>query len=121
MKQTFLSAFKHHENFILYQLDDHEFFNAFGQGIPIYWKGQKIIMTKYDFVHFDGPHTTKAVLSEALFFAVRSNPGTRFVFDDIDTYDMKKIQEALTYYDFFILEKGKRKVCLEKASGYKNQ
>ena len=28
MKQTFLSEFKNHENFILYQLEDTEYFNA---------------------------------------------------------------------------------------------
>ena len=78
-------------------------------------------MTTYDFVHFDGPHTTKAVLSEALFFAVRSNPGTRFVFDDVDTYDFKLIQDALSHYDFYLIGSGEQKKCLEKASGYKKQ
>ena len=121
MKQTFLSAFKHHENFMLYQLDDYEFFNSFGHGVPVYRKGQKVFITKYDFVHFDGPHTTKAVLSEALFFAVRSNPGARFVFDDVDTYNMKLIQEALSYYDFYLIGSGERKKCLEKAIGHKKQ
>ena len=101
MKQTFLTAFNKHENFILYQLEDIEYFNAFGQGVPIYYKGQKKIMNNYDFVHFDGPHTTAAVLHEALFFANRSNPGTRFVFDDVDTYDMNHITQALTHYDFY--------------------
>ena len=121
MKQTFLSAFKHHENFMLYQLDDYEFFNSFGHGVPVYRQGQKVFMTKYDFVHFDGPHTTKAVLSEALFFAVRSNPGARFVFDDVDTYNMKLIQEALSYYDFYLIGSGEKKKCLEKSTGYKKQ
>ena len=121
MKQTFLSAFKHHENFMLCQLDDYEFFNSFGHGVPVYRKGQKTFMTTYDFVHFDGPHTTKAVLSEALFFAVRSNPGTRFVFDDVDTYDFKLIQDALSHYDFYLIGSGEQKKCLEKASGYKKQ
>lgn len=114
MKQTFLKAFDKHENFILYQLEDMEYFNAFGQGVPIYYKGQKKIMNNYDFVHFDGPHTTAAVLPEALFFANRSNPGTRFVFDDIHTYDIKHIQQTLTHYGFHLLESGKTKLCLEK-------
>jgi len=116
MKQNFLEAFKKHENFILFQLEDQEYFNAFGNGVPIYYKGEKKIMNKYDFVHFDGPHTTAAVLNEALFFANRSNPGARFVFDDVDTYNMKHITEALTYYGFKLLEKGGKKVCLEKTN-----
>ena len=117
MKQTFLTAFNKHENFILYQLEDIEYFNAFGQGVPIYYKGQKKIMNNYDFVHFDGPHTTAAVLHEALFFANRSNPGTRFVFDDVDTYDMNHITQALTHYDFYLIERGKNKICLERSNG----
>ena len=117
MKQTFLTAFNKHENFILYQLEDIEYFNAFGQGVPIYYKGQKKIMNTYDFVHFDGPHTTAAVLHEALFFANRSNPGTRFVFDDIDTYEIEQITQALAYYDFYIIERGKNKICLERSNG----
>ena len=74
-------------------------------------------MNNYDFVHFDGPHTTAAVLHEALFFANRSNPGTRFVFDDIDTYDIEQITKALTHYDFYLIERGKNKMCLERSNG----
>jgi hypothetical protein len=117
MKQTFLTAFNKHENFILYQLEDIEYFNAFGQGVPIYYQGQKKIMNTYDFVHFDGPHTTAAVLHEALFFANRSNPGTRFVFDDVGTYDIDSIQQALTHYDFYLMERGQNKICLERSNG----
>ena len=62
MKQNFLSDFKSHENFILYQLEDTEYFNAFGGGVPLYRNGKKQIMNCYDFVHFDGPHTTEKVL-----------------------------------------------------------
>ena len=78
------------------------------------YKGEKKIMNKYDFVHFDGPHTTVAVLNEALFFANRSNPGARFVFDDVHTYNIQKIQDVLEYYNFYVLETGEKKVCLEK-------
>jgi hypothetical protein len=117
MKQTFLTAFNKHENFILYQLEDIEYFNAFGQGVPIYYRGQKKIMNNYDFVHFDGPHTTAAVLHEALFFANRSNPGTRFVFDDINTYDIEQIIKALNHYDFYLMERGGNKICLERSNG----
>ena len=36
----------------------------------------------FAFVHFDGPHMTKDVITEAVWFANRSAPHTRFVFDD---------------------------------------
>ena len=71
MKQTF-DQFKNHENFILYQLEDTEYFNLFGGGLPIYQNGQKKLVNVYDFVHFDGPHTTEKVLEEVMFFAPRS-------------------------------------------------
>lgn len=54
----------------MFQLEDQEYFNAFGNGVPIYYKGDKKIINKYDFVHFDGPHTTVAVLNEALFLLI---------------------------------------------------
>jgi hypothetical protein len=43
------------------------------------------------------------------------------VFDDVDTYDFKLIQDALSHYDFYLIGSGKQKKCLEKASGYKKQ
>jgi hypothetical protein len=114
MKQTFLSEFKNHENFILYQLEDTEYFNAFGGGVPVYQNGKKQIVNCYDFVHFDGPHTTEKVLEEVMFFAPRSRVGTRFVFDDSKTYEMSKIAHALTYFGFYTQEMGNDKCMLEK-------
>ena len=114
MKQNFLSDFKSHENFILYQLEDTEYFNAFGGGIPLYRNGKKQIINCYDFVHFDGPHTTEKVLEEAAFFAPRSRVGTRFVFDDIKTYEMSKIAYILENFGFKTSEMGDNKCMLEK-------
>ncbi len=48
--------------------------------------------SKFAFVHFDGPHTTRAVITEAIWFANRSAPHTRFVFDDHKYYQTIKIQ-----------------------------
>ena len=114
MKQDFLGAFKKHENFILYQLEDIEYFNAFGGGVPLYYGGTKKIVNTYDFVFFDGPHTTDAVMNEAMFFANRSRVGTRFVFDDHDTYRMDLIAHALTFYGFKTIESGDTKIFLER-------
>ena len=114
MKQDFLEAFKKHDNFILHQLEDTEYFNAFGNGVPIYYQGTKRVVNTYDFVFFDGPHTTEAVMNEAMFFANRSRVGTRFVFDDHDTYRMDLIAHALTFYKFKTIETGETKICLER-------
>jgi len=114
MKQNFFSNFKYHENFTLFQLEDTEYFNAFGGGVPIYKDGKKKIINTYDLVFFDGPHTTPKVMEEAIFFAPRSRIGTRFIFDDVHAYDMSIIAMALTTYGFKTIEVANKKICLEK-------
>ena len=114
MKQNFLGSFKFHENFILYQLEDTEYFNAFPRGVPIYKNGYKQVVNVYDLVFFDGPHTTDKVMEESMFFGPRSRLGTRFIFDDMDTYEMSDIAYALTAFGFKTLEIGNKKICLEK-------
>ena len=68
----------------------------------------------YSFVHFDGPHMTRDVLTEAVWFANRSAPHTRYVFDDQNRYEMHVIAHALTFFDFKTIEMGETKVCLER-------
>lgn len=68
--------------------------------------------SKYAFVHFDGPHMTKDVFREALWFADRAAPHTRFVFDDYPTFDMPLITQMLNYFGFKIIDKGEHKICL---------
>ena len=68
----------------------------------------------FSFVHFDGPHMTKDVITEAVWFANRSAPHTRFIFDDSNRFEMHVIAHALTFFDFKTIEMGDTKVCLEK-------
>jgi hypothetical protein len=114
MKDTFLKNFKYHEKTVLFQLEDTEYMNAFGNGVPIYYNGKKKLVNQYDLVVFDGPHTTETVMREATWFANRSRKGTRFIFDDIDTYRMDLIAHALTFDGFKTIESGESKICLEK-------
>ena len=88
--------------------------NLFGGGLPIYQNGQKKLVNVYDFVHFDGPHTTEKVLEEVMFFAPRSRVGTRFVFDDMKTYEMSKIAYILEHFGFKTSEMGDDKCMLER-------
>jgi len=67
--------------------------------------------SQYSFVHFDGPHMTKDVLREALWFADRAAPHTRFVFDDYRYFDMPFIMYCLDFYNFKIIDKGESRVC----------
>ena len=70
--------------------------------------------SKFAFIHLDGPHTTKAVSTEAVWFANHSAPNTRIVFDDYKNYDMAVIARLLEYYDFKVIESGKNKCLMEK-------
>ena len=70
--------------------------------------------TKYAFVHFDGPHMTKNVIAEAVWFANRAAEHARFVFDDYPKYDMQLVSDCLKPFDFVVLEQGTNKICLER-------
>jgi len=106
MRDTMLNDFKWYRNqgrFSLANMPDYLFMTN-----PSY--NEKI----YAFVHFDGPHTTKAVITEAVWFANRSAPHTRFVFDDYDVFDMQLIINVLDRFGFKPIEKGNNKILLEK-------
>jgi|TARA_R100000388_G_scaffold52232_1_gene38896 hypothetical protein len=70
--------------------------------------------SKFSFVFLDGPHTTKDVLTEAIWFANKAAPHTRIIFDDFRHYNMQLIDECLTYFGFKVFESSKNKVCMEK-------
>ena len=53
-------------------------------------------------------------MREATWFAKRSRKGTRFIFDDIDTYRMDLIAHALTFDGFKTIDTGETKICLER-------
>ena len=89
-----LSGYK---EFKLFHMTDKEFMRRYPEYGP------------FDLIHFDGPHMTKDVLNEAIFFAERSILNTRFIFDDYKTYDMKVILDCLKYYGFRELDKGDNK------------
>jgi|TARA_R100001460_G_scaffold2217_1_gene7391 hypothetical protein len=70
--------------------------------------------TTYDLVFLDGPHTTKAILKESLWFAERSRKGSRIIIDDFNLCNFDLIKAAISYWDFKVLESGKNKVCFQK-------
>tara|TARA_R100001509_G_scaffold116989_1_gene71747 strand:- start:407 stop:994 length:588 start_codon:yes stop_codon:yes gene_type:complete len=69
---------------------------------------------KFAFVHFDGPHMTRDVITEAVWFANRSAPNTRFIFDDYPQYNQRIINEMLVPFGFIVKEEGTQKILLEK-------
>jgi len=89
--------------FTLVNMTDTEFMNE-----------SKHMHSKFAFVHFDGPHMTKDVINEAIWFANRTAPHTRFVFDDIKSYRMDLVAHLAEFYGFKTIETGTNKICLEK-------
>ena len=106
MRDTMLKDFLPYRNegkFTLCNMTDTEFMNE-----------SKHSESKFAFVHFDGPHMSKDVMTEAIWFANRCAPHTRFVFDDHKKYEMSIIAHALTLYGFKTVEMGDNKCILEK-------
>ena len=68
----------------------------------------------YSFVYLDGPHMTKDVITEAVWFANRSAPHTRIVIDDTDKMETSVIAHVLTYFGFKTIEMGDTRCLLEK-------
>ena len=102
MYKQMMLDFMDYKNFHMYKMTDIDFMNRHHYLGP------------FHFVHFDGPHMTKDVIREAVYFADRSEIGTRFVFDDYPKYNMSHIMDMLGYWNFRVLEKGDNKICLEK-------
>jgi hypothetical protein len=106
MRDTMLYDFKPYRNqgkFTLCNMTDTKFMND-----------TEHRHSTFAFVHFDGPHMTKDVITEAVWFANRSAPHTRFVFDDHGKYEMSTIAHALTFFGFKTKEMGDNKCLLEK-------
>jgi len=106
MRDTMLNDFKPYRNqgkFTLCNMTDTKFMND-----------TEHRHSTFAFVHFDGPHMTKDVMTEAVWFANRSVKGTRFVFDDYKKYNTALIAQVLEFYNFKVMELGKNKCLLEK-------
>ncbi len=96
-----LSSYK---EFKLFHMTDKEFMRRYPEYGP------------FHLVHFDGPHMTRDVADEAMFFAQRSLINTRFIFDDFKTYQMPIIQQMCSWYGFEEIDRGDNKICLERHS-----
>lgn len=106
-------AYQRGLNFTFFCLEDHEFFNRYADGVPVYNEVKKL-ENQYAFVFFDGPHTNEAVELELNFFLQRSTKGTTFVFDDIWMYDHDKFEKIMFDNGFDVLEKKQIKASYYK-------
>lgn len=86
-------------NLLVFCLEDTEFFKRFSDGVPCYQEN-KNISNQYSLVFFDGPHNSKSVKEETDFFIPRSVVGTRFVYDDVNSYSHQVIHDYLLQNNF---------------------
>jgi hypothetical protein len=102
MYEQMMKDFESYPMFYFTKMTDIEFMNQYTN------------IDYFNFVHFDGPHMTKDVITESVWFANKSVKGTRFIFDDYPKYDMPFISKILEKYGFKTIEAGKNKICLER-------
>ena len=102
MYEQMMKDFESYPMFYFTKMTDTEFMNTYTN------------IDYFNFVHFDGPHMTKDVITEAVWFANKSVKGTRFIFDDYPKYDMPFVEKILEKYGFTRKEAGKNKICLER-------
>ena len=103
---------KNYPEFHLVNLDTYEFFKRFDDGYPIYDK-KKSIINKFEIVHFDGLHDLENVTGEVNYFLNHLSEHTIFIFDNIDSFDIKFIQALLEKKNFKIFETGSTKMSFE--------
>ena len=107
MRDTLLNDFKEYRNngkFVLANMTDTMFM------CHPDWNEKT-----YAFVHFDGPHMSKDVLTEAVLFANRAAPRARFVFDDTDKCAMSVIAHAMELFGFSTHGMGDKKCLLARS------
>lgn len=108
MINMYLYCRQNNVNFYFFNLEDTEFFQRYADGVPIYAE-HKSIVNKYSVVHFDGPHTLGALDAEISFFLERSDPGSVFVFDDVEMYEHDAIHKQLLEHGMEIAMETPRK------------
>jgi hypothetical protein len=79
-----------------FPMEDTEFFNRFGDGVPVYSGAHKEVLNTYACTYLDGPHSLGSTMVETVFFAARGVPGSVIVYDDVSGYyDHTKIKAYL--------------------------
>lgn len=102
-------------NFQFFNLEDTEFFNRYGDGVPVY-DMEKRVEDKYSFVHFDGPHAEMPLRLEIGFFEERMNPGGCWVFDDVvGYYDHDRLEKIIFALGFKLIDKTHHKALYQYA------
>ena len=113
MKKTTLINFaEEYPEFHLVNFEDTEFFNRFSDGYPVY-EEKKHMITHYELVHFDGPHDTRSVMREAVFFNQKKADQTFWIFDDISGLRWSVLNGFMGKAGFKLVNKGLNKAVYE--------
>jgi hypothetical protein len=90
-------------NIIFYNLEDSEFYERFADGVPVYDRGTKTIVSKYCLVHIDGQHDVKSVDIATDFFIKNLSVKGVIVYDNTDYYEHNEIHNKLLSNNFEVL------------------
>ena len=89
MKQKTVSyLYQNYPEFDFYHMTDDYYFKTMGDGHQLGLFNNMMLFGLYKVVHFDGPHTTDAVIQELNFFIPRSETKALFIIDDFKDLKM---------------------------------
>lgn len=102
-------------NYQFFNWTDHRFFDYMAYGVPIY-EQDEIVLTRYSFVHLDGPHNVKHVVNEILWFNERMDAGATIVIDDItpDFIRIEPVNDAFIQLGWKWVKRGEKKGIWQK-------
>ena len=115
MKQKTVSyLYQNYPEFDFYHMTDNYYFRTMGDGHQLGLFNNMMLFGLYKVVHFDGPHTTEAVLQELNFFIPRSETKALFIIDDYKDLRMGIVDMLLLTYNFKVVEEGENKIIYQK-------
>jgi len=115
MKQRTVSyLYQNYPEFDFYHMTDDYYFKTMGDGHQLGLFNNMMLFGLYKVVHFDGPHTTEAVIQELNFFIPRSDTKALFIIDDYKDLRMGIVDMLLKTYNFNVAEKGDNKIIYQK-------
>ena len=115
MKQKTVSyLYQNYPEFDFYHMTDDYYFKTMGDGHQLGLFNNMMLFGLYKVVHFDGPHTTEAVIQELNFFIPRSETKALFIIDDFKDLRMGIVDMLLLTYNFKVVEEGENKIIYQK-------
>ena len=115
MKQKTVSyLYQNYPEFDFYHMTDDYYFRTMGEGHQLGLFNNMMLFGLYKVVHFDGPHTTDAIIQELNFFIPRSETKALFIIDDYKDLRMGIVDMLLLTYNFKVVEEGENKIIYQK-------